>query len=878
MMKIIYRWPVTRTVLIFTAFILLTISPAWAQQMPLPLPPSPETRANVWAVTLAPGANPDEEAARLGLINGGAIPGTPDTYAFRGTGAVEHADIETMQAMNAGLATSTDMIRVVQQELLERTTRVPTDPGYASQWHLNNTGQFGGNAGNDVNAQAAWALGYTGAGVVVASVDDGLWHANIDLTANYLSSASWDFGQNDNDPSGGGHGTSVGGVMAAVDNGVCGVGAAYNAKLAGIRLLNASTDANEAQALSDSFENIGSGVSFAPIDIFNSSWGPYDDGTRLEGPGPLTEAALAYGVVNGRGGLGSIYVWAAGNGGNNDSVNADGYANSRYTIAVAATTNRGQRSFYSELGAPILINAPSDGGTAGIYTTAGNPSGCTSSFGGTSSASPLAAGVIALILQANPNLTWRDVQHILVQSAEQNDPAETGWVTNGAGRHFNHYYGYGRIDAGAAVALAQSWTNVAPETLADSGLLSVNAAIPDGLSETQAGPWITRTFNVTQNIEVEAVDVIFDAKHTWRGDLQIELISPSGMTSILMNERKNDNRDDFKTWRLGSMAHWGELSAGTWTIRVRDARQHLPTNPQTSPPIPNTGTFNSWQLKIYGTASGNTLITRQPESINVLFDEPISVSVNATGSAPISYQWYSGVSGDTSNPIGGANSSTYNVPPLQMDMQLWVRATGPVTSADSLTSTLTVVNEVPMLEDMGFNDTGLNDWRISSAEAWILCGGQFTSSPCALRFKNTLDTPTVVKQKVALNDYRWSLRAGDTLRLTGNFKGSGAVTAHLQLIVNYMSPVSVENIREPVVITGGGWNTSVIEYVLTQADIDRIRVKIKDKSTIIGPKMFADDVQLMHQRGSGTRREGSAEAGEQPLALPAAPDIFRGSN
>lgn len=889
-MKFSIKWATVRAVIVIISLAFLTIPPTDAQRDPLPLPPAPEDSANIWAVTLLPGANPDEVAARMGLINGGAIPGTPNTYAFRQIGRVERANAETMQALNTGIVLSPEVVAVVQQELLDRTTRIPSDPGYANQWHLNNTGQFNSTAGNDINVVAAWNLGYTGNGVVVASVDDGLWRINPDIAANYLGSASWDFGQHDDDPSGGGHGTSVGGVMAAVDNNTCGVGAAYNAKLAGIRLLNASTDSNEAQALSNSFSrvytpSVGSPrtVSFAPIDIFNNSWGPLDYGYHLEGPGPLTQAALADGIENGRGGLGSIYVWAAGNGGDNDSVNADGYANSRYTIAVAATTNHGIRSYYSEHGSPILINAPSDGGSASIHTTGGNSSGCTSGFGGTSSASPLAAGVIALMLEANPSLTWRDVQHVLVHSAERNDPAHAGWVMNGAGLYFNHYYGFGRIDAGAAVTLANSWVNVAPEVTADSGRLTVNAAIPDGVSGNQAGAWVTRTFNVTQNIEIESVDVVFDADHTWRGDLQVELISPLGMKSVLMNGRRYDNRDDYRddsngnVWRFGSVAHWGEMSTGTWTIRVRDLRKH----PEDGP---NTGTFKSWRLKVHGTASGSTQITHQPASSHVLFDESVTVSIEAGGGEPLSYQWYNGVTGDTSNPIPGATSSSYVTAPVQSNMQVWVRVTGSESSMDSATSTLTVVNEVAMLADERLNDTGFNDWKVSNKEARIVCGKQYASASCALKLTNSMPAHTTLTQRAPLGQYPWTFRAGDMLKVTGIFKASKGINARLRLMIDYESPkasaifskkVKASAIFSKKIIVKAGWKPLEILHVIDRTDIQKIRVRLKDKSTVIGAKMWADDIQLVHMRGGAL---GTETTNSQLLPPPDAPEDFRGQN
>ncbi|MFM9159887.1 MAG: S8 family serine peptidase, partial [Dolichospermum sp.] len=131
---------------------------------------------------------------------------------------------------------------------------------------------------------------------------------------------------------------------------------------------------------------------------------------------------------------------AGGNGrGSLDNSNYDGYANSRYVIAVAAHRNNSNGVFsgYSEPGANLLVTAPSNGGTLGVVTTdlmgADGYNGLTdqnytNAFGGTSSATPLVSGVIALMLQANPNLTWRDVQHILVRSAEKNDPTNTDWT------------------------------------------------------------------------------------------------------------------------------------------------------------------------------------------------------------------------------------------------------------------------------------------------------------------------------------------------------------------------------------------------------------------------------------------------------------------
>jgi subtilisin-like proprotein convertase family protein len=455
---------------------------------------------------------------------------------------------------------------------------IPNDPRFANQWHLRNTGQGGGVVGADANIVNVWDQ-YKGNGVVIGIVDDGVTPGHQDLAPNYLPALSYDFNRNDPIPDGGDHGTSVAGVAAGRgDNGVGGSGAAPLASIAGLQLIDGSTtDTMEANALSYLRND---------IDIYSNSWGPNDNGSFLEGPGPLTLAAFTSSVTSGRGGLGNIYTWAGGNGGDADNANFDGYANSRYIIAVGALTNSATRSSYSERGSNILVSAYSSGGTLGIDTTAGSSNTAyTTSFGGTSSATPLVSGVIALMLQANPGLTWRDVQHILAKSAEKVSAADAGWSNNGAGLHVNDKFGFGGIDAAAAVALAQTWSNVAPEISATSGTLAVNAAIPDN---NLTG--VTRTFDFTNPIKAETVEVVFNATHTTRGQLQVLLTSPSGTQSLLAAKRTADSGDNFSNWTFSTKRILDEDARGTWTIKVTDETSGT------------TGTFVNWKMNVYGTA------------------------------------------------------------------------------------------------------------------------------------------------------------------------------------------------------------------------------------------------------------------------------------
>ena len=461
----------------------------------------------------------------------------------------------------------------------------PNDPDFDEQWHLNNTGQTGGVSGEDANVSGAWEK-YNGTGVVISVIDDGLDHNHSDIMPHYDPNVSYDWCNDDPDPSPSswnGHGTAVAGVAAAVGNNSIDVaGAAFGATIGGSTLIACGTsDSMEADALSFHQDE---------IDIYTNSWGPYDDGNRVEGPGPLTIAAIEDSVFNGRSGLGNIYTWAAGNGLTaNDNSNYDGYANSRYTIAVTAINHNGEQSWYAEPGANILIAAHSDGDGEGITTTdnsgAGGYSGgdVTDDFGGTSSATPLAAGVIALVLEANQNLTWRDVQNILVHSARVVDSSDNSWEINGGGLMVSHKYGFGSVDAGAAVSLAENWTSSGEEVNATFGPFLPNEAIDNGASS-----WTEFNLTVPVDLELESIDVILDITHTSRGDLDIILESPMGYQSWLAEEH-GDSSNDYSNWMFNTVHHWGESSMGNWTLKVRDTDNNNAA-----------GTLNSWEVIFHG--------------------------------------------------------------------------------------------------------------------------------------------------------------------------------------------------------------------------------------------------------------------------------------
>jgi proprotein convertase subtilisin/kexin type 5 len=231
-----------------------------------------------------------------------------------------------------------------------------SDPMFGSQWYING----GGRNGADMNVKRAWELGYSGKGVVVSILDDGIQHNHPDLAQNYDPFASTDINDNDLDPmpqdnGDNKHGTRCAGEVAAVaNNNICGVGIAYNASIGGVRMLDGVVnDAVEARALSLNPDH---------IDIYSASWGPEDDGRTVDGPGPLAKRAFLNGVTRGRSGKGSIFVWASGNGGRHvDDCNCDGYTNSIFTLSISSASQNGFKPWYLEQCSSTLATTFSSG-------------------------------------------------------------------------------------------------------------------------------------------------------------------------------------------------------------------------------------------------------------------------------------------------------------------------------------------------------------------------------------------------------------------------------------------------------------------------------------------------------------------------------------
>jgi len=487
------------------------------------------------------------------------------------------------------------------------------DPRWPLMWYLNRGGRL------DMNVQEAWEMGITGKNVVVTILDDGIEKANPDLVANYDPQASYDVNQNDGDPTprydlidSNRHGTRCAGeVSASANNSVCGVGIAYDSKIGGVRMLDGDvTDAVEARSLSLNNQH---------IDIYSASWGPDDDGKTVDGPGKLASRAFIEGVKNGRRGLGSLFIWASGNGGrDHDSCNCDGYTNSIWTLSVSSATENGLIPWYSEACSSTLATTYSSGssGERKVITTDLH-NGCTSSHTGTSASAPMAAGVMALVLEANPNLTWRDVQHITVRNSHVANLRATDWRVNSVGRNYSHSFGYGIMDASGMVKMAQTWTNVGTQVTS-----SVKAAI--GPVAIPARSSRTAKMEVTDHGEVnflEHVQAHITLTSARRGDVQLYLTSPGGTKSQLLARRPHDSsRAGFHDWPFLTVFCWGEKPGGTWELEIQnDGRYQVD--------------LQAWSMTFYGTVD-NPDKTMSPPQPSIPEQPKVQLPVNYPSPSP----------------------------------------------------------------------------------------------------------------------------------------------------------------------------------------------------------------------------------------------------
>ncbi|NWZ86633.1 FURIN protein, partial [Poecile atricapillus] len=549
---------------------------------------------NTWAVLVPAGPQEaDRLAGKHGFLNLGPIFG--DYYHFQHRGVVKRS-LSPHQPWHSRLAREPQVQWLEQQVAKRRTKRdvfmEPTDPKFPQQWYLVSAGVpclwdtstvWGSVLLSEQPFSASCAqpcrVGIAGA---AASTDPCAPHT---LYEHALSSSAYR------------HGTRCAGEVAAVaNNGICGVGVAYNARIGGVRMLDGEvTDAVEAHSL---------GLNPNHIHIYSASWGPEDDGKTVDGPARLAEEAFFRGVSQGRGGLGSIFVWASGNGGReHDSCNCDGYTNSIYTLSISSTTQYGNVPWYSEACSSTLATTYSSGNQneKQIVTTDLRQK-CTELHTGTSASAPLAAGIIALALEANKNLTWRDMQHLVVQTSKPAHLNANDWVTNGVGRKVSHSYGYGLLDAGAMVSLAKNWTTVGPQRKCVIDILAEPRDIGKRLEVRRKVDACLGKANYISRLEHAQARLTLS--YNRRGDLAIHLVSPMGTRSTLLAARPHDfSADGFNDWAFMTTHSWDEDPSGEWVLEIENTSD-----------AKNYGTLTKFTLVLYGTATDSPSLSNQLES------------------------------------------------------------------------------------------------------------------------------------------------------------------------------------------------------------------------------------------------------------------------
>jgi subtilisin family serine protease len=565
-------------------------------------------------------------ATSLGLQTAQPLEGVPHAFIFHVTDQAQTNPIKLAnQLMRRPDVLAAEPNVAIKTQLMYR----PRDPDYPKQWYLNNNGGSDLAPGSHIFAEAAWDITRGTRSVVVAVADDGfdLNHPDFQGQGKIVAPKDLKDGSSlplPRDPNEN-HGTACAGVAIAEENGVGIAGVAPGCSFMPIRTTGFLDDATVEQIFNWAMQQ-GAWV-------ISCSWGPslvyYSLSLRQK-------AVINRAATQGRNGKGCVITFAAGNANRpvNGTVNEQGWPGNVLqgptawlsgfavhpdVIAVAASSSLNKKAAYSNWGANISVCAPSNNAPPGmwlqetgytyttpaintalpgrgVYTTdrlgpAGySPGSFTSDFGGTSSACPVIAGVAALVLSANPDLTAQDVKLILQETADKivdNDPDPQFGFRRGTydGNGHSQWFGYGKINAARAVQAAQQRRTVAP---ASQRIQQQNTTVIDIPDFNPQGA--VSVIQIPVAGTVRDLQVSVDIEHSFLSDLEITLIPPQGKGVLLQSRTLGRLTRLQRTYSLNDTPFLktllGSSASGQWQLQVIDAA-----------PL-NTGRLRSWQLSV----------------------------------------------------------------------------------------------------------------------------------------------------------------------------------------------------------------------------------------------------------------------------------------
>ncbi|CAC5408315.1 unnamed protein product [Mytilus coruscus] len=458
------------------------------------------------------------------------------------------------------------------------------DPQWNDMWYLHNPR----TNGYDMNVLPAWTSCVNGTNVTVGVVDNGVQdhidlNINRTLNAGYTNTSELEYQLRSRQSSWNWfrspairkrqyeeslkHGTRVAGIVAAKKNEQGIIGIAFGATLADVRIASTSVFETFNASLLTHQSDV--------IDVYSCSFANFHTGTKTYALLPNQENALREGTTNGRGGLGSVYVFATGNSGGKkknlfrDSCAYDRLVTNRYVISVAGIQHNLRKLPNGEACSAMMVAAfttkpglKRKHGARVITTDIGNKT--TFNFNQNSAAAPMVSGAVALALSANPFLTYRDIMHLLVNTARSDllqNKNKTKFFENAAGFNVSSYFGFGLLDIGALVERSKTWELVPDRQSCHS------TEIVDRPLNRRSKYFVVKVngCNVTY---VEHIEVSLIVNHQHAGQIQWILVSPYGTKSTILPGRVLDQTTTMNLTVL-TVQMWGENPEGYWRLKPK---------------------------------------------------------------------------------------------------------------------------------------------------------------------------------------------------------------------------------------------------------------------------------------------------------------------